>query len=207
MQSLGWSLELRSRKCSTGRRAMQRGAMFPDPKSLSQHRPRLYRHRSRPAPAVSLRKITMTADPEARGKAPLNQALVLYDGVCGLCNRLVVFLLRHDRRDQFRFAPLQSDFARTQLHRYGLNSPDFNTFVVLADFQQDSERALTRSQAALWAVTQVGGPWKFFAVAKLIPLRLRDAFYRFIASRRYRIFGKYDQCPVPQASDRHKFLG
>ena len=149
----------------------------------------------------------MTADPEARGKGPPSPTLVLYDGVCGLCNRLVAFLLRHDRRDQFRFAPLQSDFARTQLRRYGLDSADFDTIVALADFEQDSERALARSQAVLWVVTQVGGPWKFFAVAKLIPLRLRDALYRFIASRRYRIFGKYDQCPVPQASDRHKFLG
>lgn len=149
----------------------------------------------------------MTADPEARRKAPLNHTLVLYDGVCGLCNRLVAFLLRHDRRDQFRFAPLQSAFAHTQLRRHGLDPADFDTVVVLADFQQDSERALARSQAVLWAVIQVGGPWKFFAVAKLIPLRLRDAFYRFIAHRRYRIFGKYDQCPVPRPSDPHKFLG
>ena len=136
----------------------------------------------------------------------LSQTLVLYDGVCGLCNRLVSFLLRHDRRDQFRFAPLQSEMARTLLRRYGLDPNDFDTVVVLADFGQPAERALTLSQAALWAVSRLDGISVLFVIAKLIPLSLREGLYRFIAHRRYRIFGKYEQCPLPKAEDRHKFL-
>lgn len=150
--------------------------------------------------------ISMIAEERTGAMSSPRQTLVLYDGVCGLCNRLVSFLLRHDRRDQFRFAPLQSELAQTLLRRYCLDSNDFDTVVVLADFGQPAERALTRSQAALWAVSQLGGIWKLFAIAKLAPLFLRERLYRFIAHRRYRVFGKYDQCPLPKAEDRHKFL-
>lgn len=136
-----------------------------------------------------------------------SQTLVLYDGVCGLCNRLVAFLLRHDRRDQFRFAPLQSEFAQTLLHGHALNTSDFDTVVVLADFGKPAERALTRSQAALWAVGQLGGIWKLFAIAQIVPHRLREALYLFVARRRYQVFGKYDECPLPRPEERHKFFG
>jgi predicted DCC family thiol-disulfide oxidoreductase YuxK len=149
----------------------------------------------------------MTGEQSTGPMPSLSQTLVLYDGVCGLCNRLVSFLLRHDRRDQFRFVPLQSELAQTLLRRYGLDPNDFDTVVVLADFGQPAERALTRSQAALWAVSRVGGIWRLFAIAKLIPLSLREGLYRFIARRRYRIFGKYEQCPLPRPEDRGKFLG
>ena len=148
----------------------------------------------------------MTAE-EGIGVRSPSQTLVLYDGVCGLCNRLVAFLLRHDRHDQFRFAPLQSVVAQALLLRYNLDRDDFDTVVVLADYQRPTERALTRSEAALWAIGKLGGIWKLFAIAKLIPLALREVLYRFIARRRYRIFGKYDECPVPRPQDRHKFLG
>lgn len=145
----------------------------------------------------------MTAEPQVSSPS---QTLVLYDGVCGLCNWLVAFLIRHDRRDQFRFAPLQSDVARKLLHRYDLNPADLDSVVVLADYQCASERALTRSQAALWCVRRLGGIWRLFTIARLIPLTLREALYRSIARRRYRIFGKYDACPLPQPEDCHKFL-
>ena len=119
---------------------------------------------------------------------------------------MVAFLLRHDHRDQFRFAPLQSEVAHRLLRRYNLDPNDFDTVVVLADYQRPTERALTRSEAALWAVAHLGGICRLFAVAKLVPLSLREGLYRFIAQRRYRIFGKYDQCPLPRPEDRDKFL-
>ena len=132
--------------------------------------------------------------------------LVLYDGVCALCNRLVGFLLRHDRYDRFRFAPLQSEFAQSLLQRHGLNPLDFDTVVVLPNFGQPDERALVRSEAALFSIGQLGRPWRFLSVARVIPRSIREAAYRFIARRRYRMFGKYDACPIPRPEDRHKFL-
>jgi predicted DCC family thiol-disulfide oxidoreductase YuxK len=144
----------------------------------------------------------MTGEIETTG-----QTLVLYDGVCGLCNWLVRFLLRRDRHDRFRFAPLQSEFAQELLRRHGLDTSDLDTVVVLRDFGRPAERALTRSDAALWSVKELGGMWKLFAIVKLIPFSLRDAAYRRIAISRYRVFGKYDVCPLPRAQDRHRFLG
>lgn len=141
-----------------------------------------------------------------RNAAPSTQTLVLYDGVCGLCNRLVTFLLRHDNRDQFLFAPLQSEFARGRLHLHGLNTDDLDTVVVLVDFREPGESALTRSDAILWTIGQLGGVWRFVRIAKTVPFRFRNCAYDFVASRRYRVFGRYDECPLADPKDRHKFV-
>jgi predicted DCC family thiol-disulfide oxidoreductase YuxK len=148
----------------------------------------------------------MTAERTLGGMPTSGHTVVLYDGVCGLCNRLVSFLLRHDRRDQFRFAPLQSQFAQARLRHHGLNTRDFDSVVVLADFGQPNERALTRSEAVLKTLEQLGGIWNVAAATKVIPATIREAAYRSIAKRRYRIFGKYEECPLPRPQDRHKFL-
>src|SRR5262249_42478385 len=147
-------------------------------------------------------RITMTAEPHGERAASAGYTLVLYDGVCGLCNRLVAFLLKHDDRDQFRFAPLQREFARNVLRRHGLNASDFDTVVVVADFGRPTERAFTRSEAALCAIGRVGGIWNAFRLCRLIPFPAREALYQAIARRRYRIFGKYDTCPLPHPENR-----
>jgi predicted DCC family thiol-disulfide oxidoreductase YuxK len=143
------------------------------------------------------------ADPALKART-----LVLYDGVCGLCNRLVYFLLRHDQLDRLRFASLQSEFAQLRLQHHGLNNRDFDSVVVLADFDQPNQRVLVRSAAVLETFEQLGGVWKALArlAARLIPESIREALYRAIAKRRYKIFGKYDECPAPRPQDRHKFL-
>ena len=148
----------------------------------------------------------MTADEQTGGMPSPSQTLVLYDGVCGLCKRLVAFLLRHDRNDQFRFAPLQSPLAQTLLHRYGLDPKDFDSVVVIADFGQPSERALTRSAAALLSLDRLGSLWRVAGLGKLIPLSLREVLYDFIARHRYQVFGKYAECPLPRREDQNKFL-
>jgi predicted DCC family thiol-disulfide oxidoreductase YuxK len=143
-----------------------------------------------------------TSDSQSPGKT-----LVLYDGVCALCNWLVRFLIRRDRHDQFRFAPLQGDFAQDLLRSHGLHSQDLSTVVVLANFGQPSERPVNRFQAALYATERLGGIWKLASILRILPLPLREAGYKLIAGSRYRIFGRYDVCPMPRAADRHKFLG
>jgi predicted DCC family thiol-disulfide oxidoreductase YuxK len=143
---------------------------------------------------------------EAADMPSPGHTLVLYDGVCGLCNRLVRFLLRRDTRDEFRFAPLQSEFGQTLLRRLGLNAADLDSVVVITDLDGSSEQAFTKSTAILASLDRLGGIWKAALVVRILPIRLREALYDYVAHRRYRIFGKHEECPMPNPSDRHKFL-
>jgi len=132
--------------------------------------------------------------------------LVLYDGVCGLCNRLVAFLLRHDKRDGFRFASLQSELGQTLLRSHGLNTADLDSVVVIKDLYAPNEQVFTRSAAILTCLNGLGGAWRAAAAAKIVPLGIREASYKLIARHRYQIFGKHEVCPMPKPQDRVKFL-
>jgi predicted DCC family thiol-disulfide oxidoreductase YuxK len=135
------------------------------------------------------------------------KTIVLYDGVCGLCNRLVRFLLRHDRHDSFRFAPLQGDFASTLLHKHGINAADLNSVSIVTDYGKPSERAFTKSDAVLRAAWDLGGSWRIAELGRVLPRAMLDWFYDWVARNRYRWFGKHDTCPLPRAEDREKFVG
>jgi predicted DCC family thiol-disulfide oxidoreductase YuxK len=133
--------------------------------------------------------------------------ILLYDGVCGLCNRLVQFTLRHDHKDQFRFATLQGPFAAQILARHDASTDDLNTFYVVTSPEEPNERLWARSDAAIVVLDRLGGFWKPMAeVARLLPRFIRDAVYNLIARNRYRVFGKFDQCPLPDPRYRHRFL-
>lgn len=137
---------------------------------------------------------------------PNAQTVVLYDGVCGLCNRLNQFLLERDRHDRFRFASLQSEVAAQLLQRHGADAIDLDTVYVVVDYGEPGERLLSRSDAILHVLQQVGGIWSFAAAGKILPKSLRDAFYDLVATNRYRVFGKYDVCLMPEERFKHKFL-
>lgn len=137
--------------------------------------------------------------------------IVLYDGVCGLCNRSVGMILRRDPAGIFRFAALQGEFARAALARHsaqravdGVNNETM--YVVLAP-GTDAERLLSGADAALYIAGRVRGPLRAApAAAGWLPRALRNALYAFIARRRYRWFGKYDQCPLPEPQWQERFL-
>lgn len=135
-----------------------------------------------------------------------SHSIVLYDGVCGLCNRLNQFLLKRDRHDRFRFASLQSDFAAELLRRHGTDAIDLDTVYVVVDYGTPSERLLTRSDAIIHALNQLGGIWAMFSAGKILPRALRDSLYKIVATNRYRFFGKYDVCLMPEERFKHKFL-
>ena len=123
----------------------------------------------------------------------MTAAVLFYDGVCGLCDRIVRFVLRHDRRRRFRFAPLQGDFARATLARYGRDARQLDSVCVLID-----GRLLEKSDAVCAILRDLGGVWRLVALPlRLLPRRLRDAGYDWFASRRYRWFGRFDECPLP----------
>jgi predicted DCC family thiol-disulfide oxidoreductase YuxK len=132
--------------------------------------------------------------------------LLLYDGVCGLCDRLVQFVLRHDRGDRFRFAALQSQLAANLLRGYGRDASDLDTVYVIARYGEPSAKLLSRARAVLFILAELGGIWRLASVLRVFPRPLLDFGYNLIARRRYRLFGRYDACPVPTPATRAKFL-
>jgi len=139
--------------------------------------------------------------------ASISNPIIFYDGVCGLCNRLVQFLLKHDSHDRLRFASLQSDFAAQVLRRHGAAPEDLDTVYVVSDHALRSERLASRSDAAVVALHELGGGWSVLSVSlRWLPRWLRNWAYNLVARNRYRIFGKYDSCPIPSEKDRRKFL-
>jgi len=128
-----------------------------------------------------------------------NLAVVYFDGVCNLCNKAVNFLLRIDRREKLFFASLQSSLAEQKL---GKMARELNSIV----FQDNDGRTYTESTAVIKILTRVGGVWRFAAIFWVVPRFIRDFFYRFIAQRRYRLFGKSETCRVPSAKEKSRFL-
>jgi predicted DCC family thiol-disulfide oxidoreductase YuxK len=139
--------------------------------------------------------------------------ILLYDGVCGLCNRFVGFILRRDRNAIFRFASLQSALASRTLARHNVNAGTLDTVYVVVNPDSEnpsgasSELLLARSDAALFVLNHLRGPWPAVAfLLRLLPMFLRDSAYNAIARRRYRIFGRFETCPLPAPQDRNRFL-
>jgi predicted DCC family thiol-disulfide oxidoreductase YuxK len=131
--------------------------------------------------------------------------LVLYDGVCGLCNRVVRFLAKRDGKDRLRFASLQSALAQRVLARHHVQAGEMDTVLLVRDYEKSSERLLVRSEAAIEVTRTLGGIWSWSVALYILPRFLRDAGYDLIARRRYRMFGKLESCPLPDSSVQQKF--
>lgn len=136
-------------------------------------------------------------------EAPPQHPIVLFDGVCNLCNSAVQFILDRDPGAQFRFASLQSEPAAALLRAHGLHPPvgDPESIVLVED-----GRAYESSTAALRIARRLPGAWKLAYAAIVVPRFVRDAVYRFIARNRYRWFGKKEVCWVPTPELRARFL-
>ena len=128
--------------------------------------------------------------------------ILLYDGVCGLCSRLVQFVLKRDSSRHFRFASLQSDFASRILQRHGLDPNDLDTVYLV----EPGERLTARSDAVISVLRRLGGWGALALLLRALPKSLRDWGYDIIAHSRYRIFGKHDSCPLPEERYRDRFL-
>ena len=134
------------------------------------------------------------------------KTVVLFDGVCVVCNRTVRFLLARDRNDRFRCAPLQSGFAVAAAARHGHEARDINTVCVIADYGTPSERLYSKSDAILHLLREIGGGWRLAALLSVLPKGLRDWAYDSFIRNRYRWFGKYESCRIPTAEERAKFV-
>jgi predicted DCC family thiol-disulfide oxidoreductase YuxK len=133
--------------------------------------------------------------------------ILLYDGVCGLCNRFVQFVLRHDANATFRFAWLQGPLAAGIFKRHAVGTTSLDTVYVVENHELPDERLLARSDAVIFVLRELGGIWCFCAfLLKLLPEPLRDTAYEAMARYRYRIFGRSDVCTLPRAQDHSRFL-
>ncbi|SDJ92487.1 Predicted thiol-disulfide oxidoreductase YuxK, DCC family [Halovenus aranensis] len=128
--------------------------------------------------------------------------VLLFDGVCNLCNWSVQFIIERDPEGVFSFAPLQSAAAGTLLARHGLD-PDHLDSVVLVE----EDRCYTGSTAALRAAAHLGGVYRLLWSLRFVPRQVRDRVYDFVAERRYDWFGRRDQCMVPGPDIEARFLG
>lgn len=129
------------------------------------------------------------------------KAVILFDGVCNFCNAAVNFVIRHDRRDHFRFAPLQSEAGRALQMEYGVDAGALSTFVLV-----ENGKAYGRSTAALKVARRLGFPMNMTYAFIIVPRAIRDMAYNFVARNRYKWFGKKEVCMVPDERVRRKFL-
>ncbi len=126
--------------------------------------------------------------------------ILLFDGVCNVCDRSVQFVLDHDSRGTVRFASLQSDVGRRLLAQHGIDAEVDSVVLV------EGGRAHVRSDAALATARLLDAPWRWLAVARIVPRGVRDTVYDWIARNRYRWFGTRDACRIPTPEVRARFL-
>ncbi|WBL20790.1 thiol-disulfide oxidoreductase DCC family protein [Zunongwangia sp. HRR-M8] len=133
---------------------------------------------------------------------PENKKIVLFDGVCNLCNDAVIFIIKHDKKDQFRFASLQGDIGKQLLEERGLD-PNYLDSIILIE---PGIAWYQKSDAALEIAKELSGIYQGLKFFKFLPTGLRDIFYKGIANNRYKWFGKKESCMIPTPELKGKFL-
>lgn len=128
--------------------------------------------------------------------------IILYDGLCRLCNGTVDYIIERDKNNVYFFASLQSDVGQKYLEKFNLPLHDFDTFVLI-----DEDTFHTSSTAALMVAKDLSGWVRFLHPLIYIPQCIRDMFYRLIAKSRYSLFAKFDTCKMPTQKNKHKYLG
>jgi predicted DCC family thiol-disulfide oxidoreductase YuxK len=131
----------------------------------------------------------------------LSHPVILFDGVCNLCNASVQYVIKHDKKRLFRFASLQSLFGESILKQYGLPANIFDSFILLID-----KKIYTRSTAALLVAKKLNGFIKLSYGFIIVPKFIRDFVYDLIAKNRYKWFGKKDACWIPTPELKNLFF-
>jgi len=144
----------------------------------------------------------MSDDAGGHGTAAADHPVLLFDGVCNLCNGVVQFVIPRDPAGRIRFAPLQSETGKALLSGHGLPPGNLDRVVLV-----DDGRVYRKSDAAIRLAELLGWPYRAAAVARLVPTSLRDGLYDLVAANRYDVFGRKDRCMIPDADVRDRFLG
>jgi predicted DCC family thiol-disulfide oxidoreductase YuxK len=131
--------------------------------------------------------------------------VLLYDGSCGLCSRLVQFVLRADPRGTLRFGSLQEGYARELWSRHP-ELRDVDSIAWVEILPDGRERVSVRSEAALRLARYLNYPWRLLAFTRIVPRSLRDRLYDYVARRRHRWFGSAPSCALGNPQDQARFL-
>lgn len=131
-----------------------------------------------------------------------NKKIILFDGVCNLCNSAVQFIIKHDKKDIFRFVALQSDLGKEICSYIGID-PKITDSIIL---YEPGIAYYHKSEAAFKIASQLGGFYGFLAIFNILPKRINDSIYDYIAENRYKWYGKKKQCMIPSAELKDKFL-
>ena len=129
------------------------------------------------------------------------EPVILFDGICNLCNGVVKLVIRQDKKAYYKLAALQSHAGQELLKNHKLPQKDFETFLLI-----ENGKVYQQSDAALRVAKQFSWYWQWVQTLWLVPRPLRNAVYRFIARRRYRWFGKKDTCMIPTPDIQQRFL-
>lgn len=127
--------------------------------------------------------------------------VILFDGVCKLCNAWSQFIIQHDHQQVFKLASVQSDAGQQILRFFNQPTDHFNSMLYI-----EGDRAYAQSEAFIRIVAQLGRPWRYGAWINVLPLSLRNWLYDRIALNRYVLFGRYEQCLLPSPDHAERFL-
>ncbi len=132
-----------------------------------------------------------------------NKKIILFDGVCNLCNGSVQFVIKRDKKDIFRYAAIQSEIGQQLITERHIDTRQVDSIILI----EPGVAYFTKSDAALEIAGELGGLWKVTSIFKWIPKSIRDVIYDFVARNRYKWFGKQESCMIPTPELKAKFLG
>ena len=130
-----------------------------------------------------------------------NHSIILFDGVCNLCNASVQFIIKRDPRAQFKFASLQSEVGMSLLQKYNLPAHSLRSILLIMD-----NKVYDRSSAALHIARKLNGPWPWMYGFIVVPPFIRDFIYNWVAHNRYSWFGKREECMIPTPDIQSRFI-
>jgi len=133
---------------------------------------------------------------------PKNKKIILFDGVCNLCNAAVQFVIQHDKKDVFRFVALQSELGQEILKHIGINPKNIDSVILY----EPGILYYYKSTAAIEIAKSLGGFWHLGTVFRIIPTGIRNQLYDYIAKNRYKWYGKKEICWIPTQELKSKFL-
>ncbi|PZR21869.1 MAG: thiol-disulfide oxidoreductase [Flavobacterium psychrophilum] len=133
---------------------------------------------------------------------PKDKKIILFDGVCNLCDNTVQFIIKHDKNDIFRFVALQSDLGQKIVNYIGLDTSKMDSIILY----EPGQAYYYKSQAALKIAKELSGIYSWLSIFKILPSGLSDKVYDYIAKNRYKWYGKKDECMLPTPEMKAKFL-